>query len=80
MPICQRVYQPEFGDYFAVTNCTDESLVAETGGRLCGKPAFYKQVSTDGKVAIWICNDCYNEFEAANGEGSWKSVEEFPEE
>lgn len=81
MPICQRVYWPPFTDEtFSVTDSTSEESIAQAGGRLCGKPAFYKQVSENGNVVIWICVDCYNEFEAKFGEGSWTETSQFETE
>lgn len=82
MPICQRIFRPEFleDDIFAVTDITDEQIAIDSGARLCGKPAFYKQVSETGNTVIWICVNCFNEFEAKYGEGSWTNVNEYPEE
>jgi hypothetical protein len=78
--ICQRVYQPNIdeGDFAVVESSDPERMIA--GARLCGKPAFYKQVSPDGAVTIWICTDCFNEFEAEYGEGAWADTAEFPDE
>jgi hypothetical protein len=81
MPVCQRVFRPEInGDAFAVTELTDERRVADSGARMCGKPAFFKQVSETGDVVIWICVDCFNEFEAIHGEGAWTDIGEFDED
>jgi hypothetical protein len=82
MPTCQRTFIQEFpeDDGFAISNVTDEQVIADAGLRLCGKPAFYKKVSETGKTVIWICVDCFNEFEAKFGEGSWTDVSDFPEE
>lgn len=78
MPICQRVFKDDFPeDTFAVTDLADEQQVIDAGARLCGKPAFYKQVSEEGDVVIWICVDCFNEFEARFGEGAWTDVSKF---
>ena len=78
MPNCQRVFKSDFPeDTFAVTDITDEQRIGDTGARLCGKPAFYKQVSEEGDVVIWICVDCFNEFEARFGEGSWTDTNRF---
>jgi hypothetical protein len=81
MPTCQRVFRDDFPkDTFAVTDISDEQRVIEAGARLCGKPAFYKQVSEEGDVVIWICVECFNEFEARFGEGSWTDVSRFAAE
>jgi hypothetical protein len=78
MPNCQRVFKSDFpAETFAVTDITDEQRVADAGGQLCGKPAFYKQVSETGDTVIWICVDCFNEFEKRFGEGSWTDVSRF---
>jgi hypothetical protein len=79
MPVCQRIFRLELGGTFAITETTDEQVVAASGALLCGKPAFYKQVSKSGNTSIWICVDCFNDFEAQFGEGSWTDVSEFPE-
>jgi hypothetical protein len=81
MPTCQRVFKPDFPEgTFAVTDMVDEQRLIDAGARLCGKPAFYKQVSETGDTVIWICVDCFNEFEKRFGEGSWTDVSRFDEE
>jgi len=78
MPSCQRVFKSDFPeDTFAVTDITDERLIGDAGAHLCGKPAFYKQVSEGGSIEIWICVDCFNEFEKRFGEGSWTDTNRF---
>jgi hypothetical protein len=75
---CQRVINSDFPEgLFAVSDMIDERRVADAGARLCGKPGFYKQVSDDGGVVIWICVDCFNEFEAQFGIGSWTDASRF---
>jgi len=45
-------------------------------GKLCGKPAFYKQAGPDLNpeihVELWLCVDCFNEYEGVHGKGSWE--------
>jgi hypothetical protein len=78
MPVCQRIFRPEFPeDAFAVTDITDEQTAFAAGAKLCGKPAFYKQVSETGDVVIWICVGCFNEFEVRFGMESWTAVSKF---
>ena len=40
---------------------------------LCGRPARFKWACADGDV-MWLCAECFDEFERLFGRGSWGSA------
>jgi len=82
MHYCQRVIKDddEPGRWAVI----DKYVPDYKYGVLCGKPAFYCQqgpyIGNDPRIKgeMWLCADCFNEYEAFYGEGSWEwTVEDY---
>jgi hypothetical protein len=66
---CQRIVRRSVHG-FQVTEKADDP-------EACGKPARFRQQSLSGRIALWLCAECFDEFEAEHGEGSWTPTAEF---
>jgi hypothetical protein len=73
MNYCQRVLDSgELCDFLvAQEGCFDDRP-------MCGRPAKFRSKFADGdgeEVVLWLCAECFDEYERRFGEGTWAEDE-----